>query len=359
VPGIGRAVDAFNKSHPSVCVTLEDVGAGNPEYVKITNALKAGSGAPDVAEVEFDELPSFEITHNVVDISKYGANNYRASFVPWAWLEVSQGNGVYAMPSDSGPVAFYYNSKLFAKYHLTAPKTWAQFATEAAALKKADPSAYITNFSAVDLQWIMSLMAQDNAWPFAYSGGSKVTINWTGPAQMKFAAYWQKLLSGSPAMNLYEAGLEITGDSAELVLGSQRLSLPPAVVKRASGLAAFGGGPVIVGIRPESLADPAAAGGAAEPGASLSADVHLVEVLGSEQLVHFTLDARRVRDEAELSGYGPEAGAGPDGVTATEVASGVARVGPRARVRAHGRAELTVDVERLHFFDPETGLAIG
>jgi multiple sugar transport system substrate-binding protein len=195
VPGLGRAVEAFNKSHPSICVTLEDVGAGNPEYVKITNSLKAGSGAPDVAEVEFDELPSFEITHNVVDISKYGANQYKDSFVPWAWQEVSQGSAVYAMPSDSGPVAFYYNSKLFSKYHLTPPKTWAQFATEAAALKKAAPSAFITNFSAVDLQWVMSLMAQDNAWPFAYSGGSKVTINWTGPAQMKFAAYWQKLLS--------------------------------------------------------------------------------------------------------------------------------------------------------------------
>jgi multiple sugar transport system substrate-binding protein len=195
VPGIGRAVTAFNKTHPSICVTLEDVGAGDPEYVKITDALKAGSGAPDVAEVEFDELPSFEVTHNVVNIAKYGANAYRSDFVPWAWQEVSQGGGVYAMPSDSGPVAFYYNSKLFAKYHLTPPATWAQFASEAAALKKANPSAFMTNFSAVDLQWVMSLMAQDNAWPFAYTGGSKVTINWTGPAQMKFAAYWQKLLA--------------------------------------------------------------------------------------------------------------------------------------------------------------------
>jgi hypothetical protein len=53
----------------------------------------------------------------------------------------------------------------------------------------------MTNFSAVDLQWVMSLMAQDNAWPFAYTGGSKVTINWTGPAQMRFAAYWQKMLA--------------------------------------------------------------------------------------------------------------------------------------------------------------------
>ena len=50
VPGLGRAVTAFNQSHPGICVTQEDVGAGDPEYVAITNALKAGSGAPDVAE---------------------------------------------------------------------------------------------------------------------------------------------------------------------------------------------------------------------------------------------------------------------------------------------------------------------
>jgi multiple sugar transport system substrate-binding protein len=195
VPGMGRAVTEFNKTHPSICVTQEDVGAGAPEYTKIADALKAGSGAPDVAEVEFDELPSFEVTHNVVNLVPYGADKYKSDFVPWAWKEVSQGPAVYAMPGDAGPMAFYYNSKLLAKYHISPPATWAQFATAAAALKKADPSAFITNFSATDLQWVMSLMAQDNAWPFTYTGGSKVGINWTGPAQMKFAAYWQKLLS--------------------------------------------------------------------------------------------------------------------------------------------------------------------
>ena len=195
VPGMGRAVNQFNKTHPSICVTQEDVGAGSPEYVKIADALKAGSGAPDVAEVEFDELPSFEITHSLVNMAKYGASTYQSDFVPWAWQEVSQGPAVYAMPSDSGPVGFYYNAGLLAKYHITPPATWAQFATDAATLHAADPSAYLTNFAGSDLQWIMSLMAQDNAFPFTYSGGSKVTINWTGPAQMAFASYWQNMLS--------------------------------------------------------------------------------------------------------------------------------------------------------------------
>ncbi|HEY8043167.1 MAG TPA: ATP-binding cassette domain-containing protein, partial [Streptosporangiaceae bacterium] len=61
---------------------------------------------------------------------------------------------------------------------------------------------------------------------------------------------------GSPSMNLYQAGLEVTGEVAELILGRQRLALPQAVIKRVSGLAAYQGGTVIAGIRPEDLADP-------------------------------------------------------------------------------------------------------
>jgi len=135
------------------------VGAGGPEYVAITNAIKAGSGAPDVAGVEYDELPSFIITKSVDNLVPYGANNYKSDSVPWAWQEVSQGPAVYAIPGDAGPMAFYYNSALLAKYKITPPTTWAQFATAAATLHSGDPSAYITNFAATDLQWIMSLMA--------------------------------------------------------------------------------------------------------------------------------------------------------------------------------------------------------
>jgi multiple sugar transport system substrate-binding protein len=194
VPGIDRAVKAFNQSHPSICVTLSDVGAGSPEYTKLTQALKAGTGAPDVAEVEYDELPSFELTKDVLDLSSYGAGSVKNSFVPWAWKQVSLGSGVYALPGDAGPMAFYYNSKAFDQYHVTVPTTWAQFSSEALALHKKNPKVYLSNFSPTDLQLMMALMAQAGAWPFQYTGGSKVTIDWTGPKQTAFANYWQKLI---------------------------------------------------------------------------------------------------------------------------------------------------------------------
>jgi multiple sugar transport system substrate-binding protein len=205
VPGMSRAVNAFNQTHSSICVTLENPGAGLAEYTPLNNALKAGSGAPDVAEAEFDELPSFIVQHYVVDLSKYGAARYQASFVPWAWQEVSQGAHVYAMPSDAGPSGFYYNAPLLSKYHITPPATWTQFATEAATLHHANPQVYLANFTPTDLQWLLTAMAQAGAFPYKYSGGSSVTINWTGPAELKFASYWQNLINSHVVSTVNDA----------------------------------------------------------------------------------------------------------------------------------------------------------
>ena len=194
-PGQNRLVALFNKTHPSIHVTLEDVGGGNAEYVKLADAVKSGTGIPDVAEMEYDEIPSFEITNSVANLAPYGINSYKSDYPTWVWDDVSTNAGadVWAVPDDTGPLADLYNSVEFAKYHLTPPTTWAQFATDAIALHKANPNAYITNFSATDLQWVLSLMAQDGAYPFTYNGGSTVGIDFTGPKQMAFAAYWDKL----------------------------------------------------------------------------------------------------------------------------------------------------------------------
>jgi multiple sugar transport system substrate-binding protein len=219
VPGMSRAVTEFNATHPNICVTLQDPGAGPGEYVPLDNALKAGTGAPDVAEVEFDLLPSYEIQHYLVNLVPYGANNYKSDFATWAWSQVSQGSAVYAMPSDFGPMGFYYDQATLAQYHITPPTTWSQFATDAIALHKANPKAYLINFPANDPQWLMDMMAQAGAWPFQYTGGANLTINWTGSAQEKFASFWQTLISDHAVAAITDLSTEMNTDLDTGVLG--------------------------------------------------------------------------------------------------------------------------------------------
>jgi multiple sugar transport system substrate-binding protein len=194
VPGIYRAVDVFNQTHPSICVDYVTKVGGSGEYIPLLDALKAKSGAPDVAEIEYDVLPSFEVLHDTVNLVPYGADKYKSDFVNWAWSEVSQGSAVYAMPDDGGSTGLLYNSALFQKYGITPPTTWAQYATDAVALHKANPKVFMGDFAAGDGQWVLSLMQQAGAWPFVWNGGSKVTIDFTGPKQEAFANYWQNLV---------------------------------------------------------------------------------------------------------------------------------------------------------------------
>ncbi|HMK97845.1 MAG TPA: ABC transporter substrate-binding protein [Acidimicrobiales bacterium] len=196
VPGIYRVVDLFNQTHPSICVDFVTKVGGSGEYVPLLNALKANSGAPDVAEIEFDVLPEFEVLHYTVDLSKYGAGMYKNDFVPWAWGEVTQGSHIWAMPDDGGSMGLLVNAVGLAKYGITTPPaTWAQFAADAATVHKANANVFMGDFAAGDGQWVLSLMQQAGAWPFVWNGGSNVTINFTGPKQMAFANYWQNLVN--------------------------------------------------------------------------------------------------------------------------------------------------------------------
>lgn len=193
--GYNLAVNEFNKTHPDICVELDNAGATTTEYTKLTNALTAKSGTPDVAQVEYFELPSFEVTNSLVDLTQYGINSAKSDEAAWAWDEVSSGSGVYAMPVDAGTMALYYNQKEFTAAGITStPTTWAQFATDAATLKSKNSSEAITNFDPESTQTVLALMQEYGAFPFTYKGGDTIGINFTGKAETAFADYWQSLI---------------------------------------------------------------------------------------------------------------------------------------------------------------------
>jgi multiple sugar transport system ATP-binding protein len=161
---------------------------------------------------------------------------------------------------------------------------------------------------------------------------------------------------GSPAMNLLEGAVEEDGGTLSFTLGRQRLTVPAGLLAQRPALRSYVGRRVIVGIRPEDIED-AALARRDDPGARLTSTVDLVESMGSEVLVHFTLDApmavtEHTRELAEDVGEDPAVLERP-GETVV-----VARFGPRTRAAVDQPIEAVVDTEHMHVFDPETGLSV-
>jgi multiple sugar transport system ATP-binding protein len=166
---------------------------------------------------------------------------------------------------------------------------------------------------------------------------------------------------GSPSMNLMEVTLSGSDGSLVVELGEFRLPLPEEALATHPALRGFAGRPVVLGIRPEDMED-ASLMADAPADRRIRSTVNLSEALGSDVLVHFTLETPPAitDDVRELAAdVDQEAVAHIERVAATGVSNVVARLSPRTRAREGEPIELVVDTRRLHFFDPENGSRIG
>ena len=165
---------------------------------------------------------------------------------------------------------------------------------------------------------------------------------------------------GSPSMNLAEARVEQDNGHLSISFGEHRLSLGEDTLARRPALRGYLGRPVIVGIRPEALAD-----AALQPGTPadrrIRAAIDLREDMGHELYVHFTVNSPAVitEDTRELA-----SDRGADALTALgQDASAkqsifVARFSGDSRVQEGEVIDVAVDTPALHFFDPADGTAI-
>ncbi|WP_228515859.1 ABC transporter substrate-binding protein [Agreia pratensis] len=194
VPDIQNEVDLFQKKYPNIKVNVVNTGTGTVQYPKLRTALKAGEGAPDVAQIEYQYIPSFRQTNSLVDLTPYGGAELKDSYVPWVWNQVSTANGVWSVPQDSGPLGNLYRSDIYSQAGLTeAPATWADFATDAQTIKS-KTSSYISNLPGNDPGQIMGLFWQAGAKPFSYDGNKTVGINLDSTETQKVVKFWQGLI---------------------------------------------------------------------------------------------------------------------------------------------------------------------
>jgi multiple sugar transport system ATP-binding protein len=152
---------------------------------------------------------------------------------------------------------------------------------------------------------------------------------------------------GSPSMNLFDATLHVRDGGGSVDIGSQSLAFGPELLSRHPRVRDYDGRRVIIGIRPEDL-EHASMATDVPADRRLTAPVRLVEALGSEIMVHLSIDANRV-DSGD-----------PD---ATERAGDaqsnlVGRFDPRARARHGETIEVAVTTDNMHVFDADSRLAI-
>jgi multiple sugar transport system ATP-binding protein len=163
---------------------------------------------------------------------------------------------------------------------------------------------------------------------------------------------------GSPAMNLAEAKLVKDGGPA-VVFADHKIPVPAAAISQRQGLDGYFDKTVIIGIRPNNFED---ASFVSDDRPRIKADVAVSEELGSEVNVIFTVHAPPVHHDVMVAKFDKAA---KDTVEADDLTAAAgeslwtARVSPKTHARPGRSIDLAVDTGSIHFFDPDSGQAIG
>jgi multiple sugar transport system ATP-binding protein len=167
---------------------------------------------------------------------------------------------------------------------------------------------------------------------------------------------------GSPAMNLVVADVERADGDVWVAFGPHRLRLDPATLESNRGLSDYEGRQVVLGIRPEDMED-AAILRETHPDRAISVVCDIREDMGAEVFVHFNVQADPVTTREVVEALVVEDAEDEEARMAAERERGggvafIARLERTSDARERRPLVVEVDVARLHFFDPETGVRV-
>ncbi|MDN3241486.1 ABC transporter substrate-binding protein [Glycomyces tritici] len=182
---------AFTAQYPNVEVEVVNAGTATDEYTALQNAVAAGSGAPDVAQIEYYALQQFVLSDALVDLAQYGLADLEPQYTASTWAAVNLG-GVYGLPQDSGPMVLLYNQAVFDQFGLTVPATWDEYVAAAETLHAADPNRFLTN-DAGDPGFAQPLIWQAGGRPYTVDG-TNIGIDLQDEGTRRWADLWNRML---------------------------------------------------------------------------------------------------------------------------------------------------------------------
>ncbi|MFC7581060.1 ABC transporter substrate-binding protein [Schaalia naturae] len=192
-------VKAFEEKYPNIHVTVTNVGGAADTYTALSNALQAGSGLPDAAQIEYYALPQYATGSSLADLTEFGAGDLEGQYTPGTWNSINQTtakgvSGIFGLPVDSGPMALFYNQATFEKAGISEPPTtWDAFYEDAKKIHALGDNYYITSDSGNDAGFLTSIMWQLSPSAFQVDG-QNITVDFTDPNFQKFVDIWQKLI---------------------------------------------------------------------------------------------------------------------------------------------------------------------
>ena len=155
---------------------------------------------------------------------------------------------------------------------------------------------------------------------------------------------------GSPAMNFVYADIKTSTKGMTLIFGNDKVLAKEAP----EALKEYEGKEIVLGIRPEAFEDSVYAN-KKEFTEEINIDVSLLEQLGSDTYIHFFKDIKPVQTEAIEEILADE---GENISLLGTQTKFIARINPNATIEEGQNINLAIDPTKLHYFDPETGMAI-
>ncbi len=155
---------------------------------------------------------------------------------------------------------------------------------------------------------------------------------------------------GSPSMNFVYSTVKTSAKGIVLTFGDDKILSKDAP----EALNGYEGKEIVLGIRPEAFEDSVYAN-KKEFTEELNIDVSLLEQLGSDTYIHFYKDINPVQTEAIEEILADE---GEDISVLGTQTKFIARINPNATIEESQNINLAINPSKLHFFDPESGLAI-
>lgn len=190
---LAPVAEKWNRQHPDIQVDVEVIpGGSDGGYQKMYSALRVGNG-PDLAHVEYQELPAFMLVQGLTDLAPYGVSKYRSDYVPWQWQQGVFGKGVYTLPWASGPMAMFYRDDLFSEWGISVPRTWSEFERAARIVRSRDRNAYLHSFPPSNSAWFEGLAWQAGG-EWVRVDGDTWVIDIDNPKTRKVAAFWDRLI---------------------------------------------------------------------------------------------------------------------------------------------------------------------